>query len=425
MSKLAVIEAPTVVPPMRPLKLVTMTVQTNVNTYLNLDVVSTQLALDSMFVGIKCKGVVRGQVENEKSQTMKNVCSFNCNMGKKINAKLFNNGKINNVGCLDPEQGVKITQHMVKRLSGLHGVVFYKATDYLTTVQEKNSNPKKAFKEFCKRYSILIPFLVQDLQLVELDALMFVEPELTYRYFANALKENELFLKEFNYLVLVIEILKKYFPEDTLGLEYFDMVQVIVTLITACTNDDQTIVTGEFPAYVSEIPSYDNSYRINLINKGTHCNFYVNRDALHRLITSDHTHVCGADYDMERYAGVIIRLKMPQELVINPKKQVIKVIIFNTGKINITSTQTHEQVQYAYNYISTFLKDHFNEVLFRIEYENKKRDYEALLPNKYPLKELENGSKMFLLNKRKILSNPRNVRLLNDLGLLQDYKVAS
>ena len=101
--------------------------------------------------------------------------------------------------------------------------------------------------------------------------------------------------------------------------------------------------------------------------------------------------------------------------------KVIKIIVFNTGKINITAASTHEQVQEGYSFIEKICHERFEELLLKCEYQNKKKEYEDSLPDQQYIGTI-NDQSYYLLNKTRILSNPRNVRWLHNLGIIDKYR---
>jgi len=140
--------------------------------------------------------------------------------------------------------------------------------------------------------------------------------------------------------------------------------------------------------------------------------YFLNRTALVELLSA-HPDVLSCTYDKNRYPGVIT--------VYRTRTKDVKIILFNTGKINITSTKTPEQVQQAYQFITEFCRENFEHLLLRSEYHNKIKEYEDMLPNQYHVGLIEDKD-YYLLKKSSITSNPRNVRFLKMKGLLDNYR---
>ena len=103
----------------------------------------------------------------------------------------------------------------------------------------------------------------------------------------------------------------------------------------------------------------------------------------------------------------------------------VKIILFNTGKINITAARTNEQVQEAYDFINAFCQKHFDHLLLKSEYLNKIKDYENNLPDQFNVGLVKNAegieNQFYLLKKSSITSNPRNLRILKLHGYLEHF----
>ena len=416
--------APKEAPPMQELKLVTMTVETTIGHHLNLEVVSRYIPLDDVLVGVKCRGVTRGTVRNTESKTMKNVCSFNAFVGKAINTKLFNNGKINNVGCVEPNQGVVITQRLVRLVRGVRGHHVY----HVNTAVLADERLKKNFKEVAKQFCSIVPFLLDALELTHLTVECFTpstNPNSAYHNADKLLVSSPEHAKEYVYMLLVIDVAKRYYAREDILQAGADgnACGAFIRWLHTCSDPERTHLSAVFPAYIDfdcEIP-FTGAYKINLINKGTHCNFLVNRDKLTELL-AESPEVHEVKYDNGRFSGVMVSLRTPPELVIDPQKRLMMIIVFNTGKINITSTQTHEQVDYAFRFIERFCKERYDHIVSREEYNNHLLEYQMTLPDKHRIDPAPDGTPGYILNKRTIIMNPRNVRLLAELSLLDKYR---
>jgi hypothetical protein len=123
--------------------------------------------------------------------------------------------------------------------------------------------------------------------------------------------------------------------------------------------------------------------------------------------------VVDCEYDKNKYPGVITEYNTPTK--------VVKIILFNTGKINITSTQTQEQVDQAFQFITRICNDYFDKLLLESEYHNKIKEYEDKLPMQFYVGVVED-QQYYLLKKSSITSNPRNVRFLKLKSLSNMYR---
>ena len=117
-------------------------------------------------------------------------------------------------------------------------------------------------------------------------------------------------------------------------------------------------------------------------------------------------------YNKTNYPGVVIEYQVPDKTV--------KIIVFSTGKINITSANTNEQVHHAYEFIKKICRDYFDKLLLESAYEVKQQEYENSLPDQHYVG-CFNSNNYCLLRKKNILFNPRNVRVLHEMKLLNKY----
>lgn len=418
-------------PEMSPLKLITMTVNAHIHTNLNLDVIARHTQLNDVLLGISYRDIVRGVCsKNAKPKVLagvdyyrtdtssgkfKNQCTFIINAGdKNVNTKVFNNGHMVNVGCKDPSHAL-ITANVLKEcFKDMEGLVIYDIPDTIT-----NSNTKKFFKDdLRKKFGDLIQLLV-----CELDLDFNIEPfnsalsaDDSYLIFQDELNNNSNYGSDIMYIYTIISILKSYYDESDL-LEHFNdpEFQYILTMIIDYTDREAGEIACSFPSYLnnkSSIIFNPDTIQVALINKSTNCGYYINRSVLVELLTLD-PGVLKCIYDKNRYPGVIT--------VYRTSSKDVKIILFNTGKINITATRTHEQVEEAYNFISEFCSRKFNALLLRSEYRNKLKEYEDRLPTQHYVGVI-GDQQYYLLKKSSITSNPRNVRFLNNRKLLNSYR---
>lgn len=429
-----VLEIPTEPPVMTPLKLITMTINSNIDVNLNLDVVARHTKLNDVIKGISYRDIIRGTCKKKRnanqtknfvnenfyksdsiSGRFKNQCTFVINVGDKdVNTKVFNNGKMVNVGCKKPEHAIIATEVVRKAFIDMEGLVIYSIPDAITS-----NNIKKFFKDdLRKKFGDLIQILVCEL---EID--MNIEPfdnELSmdeaYGIFQDELVSDPTYQSDIMYIYTIINILKFYYDESTI-LDHFNdpEFQYILTLIINNTDREAKEISCEFPSYLNNktpIPFNTDSVKIALINKSTNCGYFLNRTVLVDMLNNE-PDVVTCTYDKNRYPGVITEYKTSTKNV--------KIIFFNTGKINITAACTHEQVQQAYDFIVWFCRDKFNRLILKSEYDNKLKEYEDKLPIQHYVGNI-NDQHYYLLKKSSITSNPRNVRYLSKMKLLKAYR---
>lgn len=436
-----------------PLKLLTITTMANVDTYFNLDVISHYIPLDKTIIGIHYRGLHRGLLvkplpgedgddddetepdesesqsnlpsidvdfDSKKSGQFKNQCTFIINDGTKlINTKLFNNGKIINTGCMDPQQAVFTANLILGRIFNMNGILTYNIPTKLKCKCTKDL--KKFYKDdLRKKFTDLIRLLVQYLNL-ETDLNCFdpkYSADKSFAEFLTACESNPSFIKDIMYVYSIITILKFYYKDTEITTHFRDeSCQSLLAIITASTNFETGIISYDFPAYLNNhLPiKFDrNTVGIVVINKSTTCGYFINRKVLHDIMSLQ-PNVSACEYDKSKYPGVITSF-----VTTSGKK--IKIIVFNTGKINITAANTHEQCQEGYEFIKNICIDHFDELLMVSEYKNKKKEYEDSLPDQHYMG-LVNGQEYYLLHTVRILSNPRNVRFLHKLGMIDKYNI--
>lgn len=425
-------------PEMAPLKLITMTINSNIATNLNLDVIARSTALNDEIVGVRYRDITRGQVKSKskgktvqpdgqdpdrqyfKSNTtsgrFKNQCTFVVNVeeGKDINTKVFNNGKMVNVGCMKPEHAVRTAEILCRTFQNMEGLVIYEIPDTIQT-----NNLKKFFKDdLRKKFGQLIQLLVceldMDMNLDPFDASLTADE--AYESFLTEIADCPNYQSDIMYLYTIISILKSYYNEKGLVDHFNDPeFRYILTMIINHTDREKAEIACVFPAYLNnkDIIKFDrDTVKVALINKSTNCQYFLNRSAL----VAGMAHVTGVsqcEYDKDKYPGVII--------VYETDTKPVKIILFNTGKINITSARTHEQVQQAYDFISQYCRNYFADLLLRTEYLNRIKEYENKLPAQYDLGIIDDKH-YYLLKKSSVTSHPRNVRFLSSAKLLNEYR---
>jgi len=432
---------PTRAPPMTPLKLITMTVNAFMDVNLNLDVVARHTELNDKIVGISYRDIIRGTCIKSKSKSraggtkgedsedyyttnsvsgkFKNQCTFIVNVGEKnINTKIFNNGKMVSVGCKTKEHAEIAANILRQTFRNMEGLVIYTIPKNIVS-----NNIKKFFKDdLRKKFGDLIQLLACELELDDFNIEPFssaTPADDAYKLFQDELANNPIYRIDVMYIYTIITILKCYFIETEL-LDKFKTpeFQYLLTTIINHTDHEAGEISSEFPSYLNnkELIAFDpQSVRISLINESTNCGYFLNRNRLQELMI-DLPDVIKSEYDKNKYPGVITVYRTPTKDV--------KIILFNTGKINITSTCTQAQVEQAYKFIEGVCRDYFSELILDSEYRNKIKEYEDKLPTQFHVG-IINEQQYYLLKKSSITSNPRNVRFLKIKGLLNMYREKS
>lgn len=410
------IKAPTEPPGLDELNLVTMTIDVNIEMCLNLYVISQYIPIDEQVVGVKYRDVLRGSYSNkQEDKKFKNQCTFSINVGDKlVNTKLFNNGKMVNVGCKKVEHARITAEIILGHITNMHGMVCYSVPNNFDGKKIKKFFKDDIRKKFGKLYQLLMTYFEMDIDYGLFDPCKSADD--AFQLFLDYVEGSEDNTTDIMYIYTVINILKSYYPEDKLYDSYNDPeFQYLLAIIQSSTSDDQMYIEHIFPSYLNNherIAFTGEQVDVVLRNYSTNCGYYVNRVNLVDLM--QHTDgVVECKYKKAKYPGVIIVYHTPTKD--------IKIIVFNTGKINITATRTLEQVKMGYDFINKVCTEHFDKLLLTNEYENKIREYESSLPDSHYVG-FYNEQHYWLLNKQKILSHPRNTRILYDLGLIDKYK---
>ena len=413
-----------------PLKLVTMTISIATNLYLNLNVIAEHIVLNAQILNVSYRKIKRGKfkyalsgedIQND-SEKFKNQCTFDIDIGEKIiNTKIFNNGKIINVGCLDKRHAVLAVDIIMKQIQGLSGHITIPRVNLFT-----NKNIKKFFKDdlrkkFGAQIQLFACLLDNPVDLAPFDPLLSADE--AYLMFASLITEPE-YEALIMYLYTVIQILKNYYDEKDLP-NQIDRPEfkALLDLITAHTDAEYT-VRAVFPSYVNHDQPLRQEYtpEIVLLNKSTNSGYFINRTSLEQLLTGEPL-IITCKFDKNRYPGVIVEFQASAAC----DNKLVKIIFFNTGKINITAARTNEQVQEAYDFINTFCQTHFDALLLKSEYINKIKEYESNLPEQFNIGLVKNAegieNHFYLLKKSSILANPRNLRILKLHGYLEKYTV--
>lgn len=423
---------PTEPPALDPLKLVTMTISASVDQCYNLDVIAKYTKLDDVIIGIHYRDIHRGHgtvdieqkeldetdsTESTKSGRFKNQCTFAINDGNKIiNTKLFNNGKMVNVGCKHPDQAIFTAEQILSHFKGIKGSITYPIPQTLKGKSMKEL--KKFFKDdLRKKFGDVIPLLVNRLGLsTNLDCFQTNQTsDESFIMFMERCEHDTQFVKDILYIYTIISILKWYFYEQELLIKFpTEAFQTLLTAIIKHTNKSVTNITYNFPANIGDVCKFNPStVKTVLINKSTKCGYFINRTELQRILDTK-SDIVQCKFDKSKYPGVLAQYRTRDG-------KIIKIIVFNTGKINITAASTHEQVNEGYEFISHICREYFDELLLKCEYQNKKKEYEDSLPDQQYIGTVNNQS-YYILNKTRILSNPRNVRYLHSLGILDKYR---
>jgi len=386
------------------IELVTITVGYILDKFIHLNIIFNYIDLDDIIIRLKFNNNFKGEIKKpnlKQKKDFKNQCTiimrikwFNNDKYnvKNINVKLFNNGKIIFTGCTHLNQIEIAINYIIDKLHNLSGEIpnLYK-TIKISGDKELVLNNK------------IIDYLIEKTGLVNKD------PELSYlkkkrgaqKKFKYIYKDkDEISVKTLFNMILIIKI---YFSKQ----EIIDDIPNIYLFIDKYLINDTFI----FPSYYENENKfiYDkDKIKILNINSRLNCGMTLNRNKIAALLKSNDLieNVC---YDENIFPGVKAIYKNPTD-VINK----LAIIFFNSGKINITSTQNFEQIATIYKFIIKFCNDNYEEICIENDKINKEKMYINNLPNS--VKIINDDLTYVFLKKIHIESNKRNKIIFDKYG---------
>ena len=401
------------------IQMVTMTVGYNLGRFINLKVLHG-LDIDDIVVGIKCDNKIRGNIKtkiakskNTQTKDFKNQCTLiiackwgssscaggggNENVTKLINAKLFNNGKIIFTGCTDLEQ-IKFALNIItERLHLLHI-----SCDYEIKIHKHKFN-NVGISDVIKKEVIFnkeyIKIILEYMMLTgEIDKVSINELCMIANYGLYKQIYSRLYAVKAYYPVAIVK-----------GLQI--MPDFMYEILSKKIGDI-------FPSYIGNheriIIDHANINILN-INSRMSCGFSIKKNVIYDLLKEDPS-IKNIYYDENIYPGIKAQF---QSTSITQKK--MEIIFFNSGKINITSTQTFEQIDEIYEFITSFCRKHYDAICIERDDVVKMNKHIASLPNQYIIR--DNEDTYVLLKKTHIFSNPRNVYLMEHYITLRHDEV--
>lgn len=382
--------------------------------------------------------------------------------GKSINTKIFSNGTIIFTGCKKVEQAETAKTILLKRLEGLSAIIKYE----IETPQEgikrlwksKISKQLPILIELQKYYNTMgdmnqpiISPLLQIIHHIRNMNLSAVIKEQTIIDQLTVLLTDDVYIRNALYYYLqVISILKLYFPEKELcnldlqqGNTFNTGIIYILKLIKyQFMNNTYELQPAMFPASLSNISQEKSSYhhplysssikeslelqsssikgnpsypiRIVMIYHMFNCNYLVNRKSfMEELKTQPGIQYTEYDNINTSSAKASYQVKLG-----NTTTETVSICCYHSGKVNIIS-KSFETAYITYQFISNFLK--INREKFEIINNISKIDVTSNeLPNFVSIGEHNNMSYV-LLKKTMVLHNPRNLKILKELELLDKY----
>jgi|688.fasta_scaffold121928_3 TATA-box binding protein (TBP) (component of TFIID and TFIIIB) len=389
------------------IQMVTMTVGYNLGKFINLKVLHG-IILDQYIVGIKCDNKIRGNIKiklnknmarnNAKSKDFKNQCTLiiackwridDVHDGiKLINAKLFNNGKIIFTGCTDIEQIKFALSIITERLYCLQTICDY--NNDIKTHKFNSALISDVIKKeviFNKEYiKIILEFMILNNEIIETKI----------NELCNA-DNYDIYKKIYTRLYAI----KAYYPIE--AIKDIDILPEYIYKILL------NKLGNMFPSYIGneEIITINHA-NINILNINSRmsCGFSIKKNVIYELLKEDPC-IKNIYYDENIYPGIKAQFQSSSE---TQKK--MEIIFFNSGKINITSTQTFAQIDEIYEFIVSFCRKHYKLICIERDDIVKLNKHIASLPNQYII---NSGDDIYvLLKKTHIQSNPRNTYIIDN-----------
>ena len=432
---------PKIAPEASPLKFVTMTVCNSLDAFINLWVLAKHYQLPVLkegeegIVGIKFEDIIRGKIKLKKKKKkrtndtakskrftdFKHQCTLiiHC-LGKDINVKVFNNGRMVCTGCNNVKQADVAAKIISEALCDLQGEL-----SYGIPVKFTSSNLKKTHKHDILEFSTAIELISHELNM-NLNIELF-NPSLSksdsFQLFTDELEEDDQFEQDLCYILTLLSILKTYYGKEYVHhAESLKDFGELFDMLIEHTSDNE--ITMPFLSYLNNKVSIKTSperVQTSMINHTMSCNYSLNRVRLSEILDSD-PRIKFVNYNKESYSGVKAYYKCRVDLM-EKKNNTITIIFFSSGKINITAARTFRQSDEVYIYIKELCNDKFDELIMKSAYRTRKKEIENSMPDTFYIGDQEgNGCEYLLLKKAAILRNPRNVNLLkNTFGLLEKY----
>jgi len=396
-------------------KMVTMTVGYIFDKYINLNIIYKYIILDDILIGLKYNNNIKGAIKKKCKKDLKNDFKNQCTLillikwtlnsieySKNINIKLFNNGKVIFTGCTHKQQIEIALNYLILKLDGLQGP----ADELFCSLKSLND------RESIKNFKIIEYLISKTNKTIINDTKSKTKREKkSINYLYKNTTDSDIY-SIYNYFLLI----KIYFSD-------FDIISnnnTIYEFIDTVLLQDKII----FPIYhnINEKLIYDVS-KIDIlnINSRLNFNFSLNRNNIYKLLKNN-PFIENVIYDENIYPGVKAFYKntsvpkLSTTSINLKKKNKLTIIFFNSGKINITSTQTQEQTLEIYNFLVDFCKKHYEEICIENNSDVKLKKYIASLQNSI---QINNGDLTYvLLKKDHIMANKRNQYILNKFNLI-------
>lgn len=449
------IDTDDVMPQPDQLKLIIVTCKTYLNCNLNLELIAKNLVLDDQIIGKKLLGIIEdGQIKKRTKSHKKTIkpgrkisrkdFSNQCTIivqppdsQKKLNLKIFGNGKIVITGGLSKEEGkyaVTVLKNKIQHLEDTYQIIpnshFSDHFENIGTYLKYISKNYLIFLKFFSLYGINI-----DLRLD-----IILNKKLVGKYIDSDIKIADLVTHEIikcdqpkdleGYLRLIqtFNICHLYYPNDVFLKKLNQPNDFIHGIINRLYQFDRVTLPLTF-----DMDSFNRDFVVTVENYNTmfNCGFQNNREIFTQILNNKYKAngiIASAKFEPSNYQG--INVKYVSRVLCHPtckstgsKKNTkclckeISFLIFQEGNMIITGGRHWEQLMDGYNVIVGIIREEYRHIVVA---KTKKISYTET-PTQIT-KAGPEGQKLIFLNKKKqIMENPRNLFLLKKFGLFDKY----
>lgn len=430
-----------------PLQLIIITCKTHLHCNLNLELLAKCLPIDERILGKKLINVIaEGAIKikkrkskplsNNKRPDFSNQCTIVVNIDdnhNNINLKIFGNGKIVITGGLSIDDCVCAVNIFRQKIANLTKVYNISPLSILPNVFLYIKNISKNYLIFLKLFTLF----GLDIDL-HLDTILNKKLVNQYKYDNNGPVDNTLLTCKtdqdrvgFIKIIEIYNIIHMYYTNAQLisKLEQNDIftLNIIKELYSGHT---QTL-----PVTFDKVEMFE-PFTVTVENYNTmfDSGFHINRCQLTHILNDIYKPlgiITSAKFEPSNYQGVnakyISRSDCRSDCDSSGKKKhnkckckEISFLIFQEGNIIITGGRSWEQISDGYNVITNILNKEYAEIVVD---QNANQENTDTLNQPPQLTRIdEYGQKIIFINKKsQILGNPRNMYLLKNIGLMDQY----
>jgi hypothetical protein len=451
------IDKPSVMPQPDQLKLIIVTCKTYLNCNLNLELIAKKMVLDDRIIGKKLLGIVEEGLIKTKSKSHKksvkqgkkmsrkdfsNQCTVivkQPNSEKKLNLKIFGNGKIVITGGLSKEEGKYAVTVLKEKINSLEDTYQIMPNSKFSDHFE---NVSAYLKYIGKNYLIFLKFFsLYDIN-VDLRLDIILNKKLVEKFIDNDISVSDLLTNEilkcdtpkdldgFLRMIQIFNICHLYFPNGVF-LEKLNQLDNPIHIIIKHLYEFQK----ETLPLTFDMDNFNKDFEVSVENYNTmfNCGFQNNREVFTQILNNKYKMngiIASAKFEPSNYQGINVKyvsriLCDPKCTSLGKKKNTkclckeISFLIFQEGNVIITGGRYWEQLIDGYNVIVDIIKKEYLDIVV----EKTRKFYDSDSPAQI-VRYTEDGRKCIYLNKKKqIMENPRNLFLLKKIGLLDKYLV--